>query len=180
MNVKGTPTNLEIDTGARCNILSLRTVRAVNAENEITASDIFISGVHGHPVKALGQVMLPCSYKGQTHVVFQVLSTSKKTDILGRYDSSTYGLLQRVHTLQCNPKSAPLLEEYNDVFNDKIGCIPGEYDIEIDEDVSPVVCSTRPVPAPLRAEVKERLEYLEKNRIITKVTQQNGSTQQYM
>ncbi len=102
MNVKGTPTNLEIDTGARCNILSLKTVRAVNAENEITASDIYISAVHGHPVQALGQVMLPCTYNGQTHnVVFQVLSTSKKADILGRYDCSTYGLLQRVHTLQC-------------------------------------------------------------------------------
>jgi hypothetical protein len=32
-----------------------------------------------------------------------------------------------------------VIEEYADVFEDVVGCLPGEYDIKLDASVTPVV-----------------------------------------
>ncbi len=62
-----------------------------------------------------------------------------------------------------------ILEEYSDVFTG-LGCLPGEYHIELDPNVNPVQHSPRRVPVPLKAKMKTKLDELEQNGIIKKVT----------
>ena len=60
-----------------------------------------------------------------------------------------------------------MLREYDDVFTG-IGTIPGEYRIDVDETVEPVVHPPRTVPAAIRGRVKEELDRLESLGIIEK------------
>ena len=56
---------------------------------------MFISGVHGQSVKALGSVLLPYAYykDAMTHVEFQLLDSVKAVNFLGREDSIRFGLI---------------------------------------------------------------------------------------
>ena len=57
------------------------------------------------------------------------------------------------------------------MFNETVGCVPGEVDIKLDPKVTPVVNAARPVPAAIREQVKTELDHLEKCKIIKKVTE---------
>ena len=75
---------VEIDSGARCNVLSKKTADSLMNISTLKPSNILINGVSGTAVKALGQMTLPCSYKGITRdITFQVMKTSKSVNILG-------------------------------------------------------------------------------------------------
>ena len=43
------------------------------------------------------------------------------------------------------------------MFGEAIGCIPGEYNIKVDDDVRPVVHPPRSVPSALRDKVKDEI-----------------------
>ena len=55
--------NCEIDTGARCNIISLNTLKSLESRYPTKRSKTVINGVHGKHMKSLGIITLPCSYK---------------------------------------------------------------------------------------------------------------------
>jgi hypothetical protein len=172
MRVQGKDLKLEIDSGAKnCNILSLKTLKEMGIEHNIESSNVCISGVHSEAQKAFGKVTLKCNYKGiSENVEFQVLN-DRRVDILGRQDSVKFGLIARVHAAVGQTGCEGLVKKYDDVFSDKIGCIPGEYHIKLDPSVSPVVHPPRPVPAPIRKQVQEELQHMEKSGIIVKVTE---------
>ena len=141
VNVDNNALALEIDTGARCNVISLNSVNKLGFTSSIQSSNIRINGVHGNVEKAYGVVTLPCVYKGQRyHLDFQVLKGKKDINLLGRIDCVKLGLIARVNCVSVNNESSKaIVNEYKDVLGKSIGCIPGEYDIKIDENVHPVV-----------------------------------------
>ena len=63
-----------------------------------------------------------------------------------------------------------LLQKFPDVFSEEVGMMEGEHNIRIDKNVDPVQHAPRRVPVALRAKVKEALQSLEKQEIITSVT----------
>ena len=77
-----------------------------------------------------------------------------------------FGLIDRVHRTEA--ESNTFLTTYSDVFGEAIACIPGEYDIKVDEDVRPVVHPPRSVPSALRDKVKEELNRMEEIGILKK------------
>ncbi len=162
---------LEIDTGARCNILSRHTLIDLGVHYVLQPSSTVVRGVHGESRKSQGIVTLPCLYKGVTkYLEFEVLDGAKKLDLLGRFDSMQFNLIARVNSVSTNDSCKTILCEYRDVVSESIGCMPGEYAIKIDSNVQPVVHAPRPVPAPLRGKVKEELDNLEQKGIIKKVS----------
>ena len=62
-----------------------------------------------------------------------------------------------------------LVKDYKDVFRG-IGDL-GEYHIEIDKSVTPKKNNARKIPAPLKEEVRTKLNQLESDGIIAKVKQ---------
>ena len=61
-------------------------------------------------------------------------------------------------------------KQYSDVF-EGIGCLPGDYMMDVDETIKPVQDVPRRVPVPLKAKLKEKIDDLVKTGIITKVTE---------
>ena len=170
MYVKNSPLKMEIDTGASCNVLSLFTLNSLGVKYHLQRNKVFIKGVHGQSVKSVGCVSLPCTYKGVTNdIQFQVLDGKRCINLLGRYDCVRFGLIARVHRTEA--ESNKFLTSYSDVFGEAIGCIPGEYDIKVDEDVRPVVHPPRSVPSALRDKVKDELNRMEEIGILKKVTE---------
>jgi hypothetical protein len=66
--------------------------------------------------------------------------------------------------------SEQILREYNDVFTG-LGCLPGEYHLEIDKSVKPIQHQPCRVAAPMKQAVKQKISDLEKMSRITKVTE---------
>ena len=65
---------------------------------------------------------------------------------------------------------AQVLSDFPDVFQG-IGCLEGEYHIEIDKTHTPVVHPPRQVPVALQKPQKDKLDLLVSQGIISKVTQ---------
>lgn len=93
LNVAGKNLSFEIDSGARCNILSKQTADLFKPVSRIKISDIIINGVSGVPIKSYGKITLPCVYKNtQKDIEFQVIE--RNLNILGRDDSTSLGLIE--------------------------------------------------------------------------------------
>ena len=156
----------EIDTATQCNIMSLQTVRGLGLESSISVSKAMINGVHDHAERAYGEVYVPCMYKAVvTRLKFYVMNTGRDLNLLGRSDSTRLGLILRVHTVATND----IVSRYNDVLGTSIGCLPGEYSMEIDPSLTPVIHPPCSVPAANREQVKNELDSMERKQIITKV-----------
>ena len=64
-----------------------------------------------------------------------------------------------------------IIEDYSDVLGDEIGCWPGEYNIKIDQTVTPAIHAPRPVPAAIREQLKRELDHLQLCGIIVQETE---------
>ena len=169
LSVNGKGLQVELDTGAKCNILSFKSLEELDVNFQLLPSQVLIRGVHGQSVKAKGIVRLPCAYKQVRHIVeFQVLDGN--VNLLGRADCVKFGLVARVNKAVTSDTEF-MLTKFADVFADRIGCLPGEYEIKIDESATPVIHPPRSVPSALRDKVKDELNRLENAEIIAKVTE---------
>eukprot|EP00794_Sanderia_malayensis_P013307 gene13307-14679_t len=63
-----------------------------------------------------------------------------------------------------------LLAEYGGLFH-RLGCLPGEYHLEVDQSVILVKHAPRQVVIPIRKELKKHIEDLEKMKVVKKVTE---------
>lgn len=61
------------------------------------------------------------------------------------------------------------MANYGDVFSG-LGCIPGEYYIEIDKSVKPVQHQPRRVAVSLKSELRKKIAELEQRQVMAKVT----------
>ena len=64
-----------------------------------------------------------------------------------------------------------LIDEYKDVFNDDVGCFPGEVHLETDPTVQPVISPPRKVPFALKRRLKIELGNLTAKGVIAPVTE---------
>ena len=60
VQIRGQTIPLEIDTGPRCNVMSLNTVKMLGLQSDIQKSNVRINGVHGNVLQAFGVVTIPC------------------------------------------------------------------------------------------------------------------------
>ena len=171
-NVEGKPLQLEIDTGARCNLLGLDTLKTLGTKHvsAVKPSSMYIKSVHGNSEPAYGKITLPCEYNGVVKDLEFQIQAHGQANLLSRYDSVGFNLIKRVYQVAATTCDG-LLGRYKDVFMDKVGCVPGEVSIALDPGVQPKVCPPRPIPVALRQQVKEELDRLETANIITKVTE---------
>ena len=76
------------------------------------------------------------------------------------------------NSINTSPITAPsdIFKEYKDVFQG-LGCLPGEYHLEMDPDAQPVKHTPRRIAIPLKAELKAHIKTLEKMEVLKKVTE---------
>ena len=88
-NVPGSPFDLEleIDSGARCSIISKEIAQRFTSIAPVHESKTVINGVCGNPTKVYGEITLPCKYGTLLrNVTFKVMDTPKHISLLGRPD----------------------------------------------------------------------------------------------
>ena len=82
---------------------------------------------------------------------------------------------REVRQVNVTPNNKPMekekiLHEYRDVF-EGLGCLPGEYNITVDQSYTPVVHPPRRLPIAIRELVQEKLNEMEADDIIAKVVE---------
>ncbi|KAL9963770.1 hypothetical protein ACROYT_G027310 [Oculina patagonica] len=181
----------QIDTGSTANILPLQDyIRATNdhSKAKIVPKDITLVMHDLSRRKALGFARMKVEHNGSKHELNFVIVDQKVTPLLGLQSSKGMGLLKimvssadtRINNVIETPKQDPVVSE--DVTNDSvlspfvdvfqgIGCLPGEYNIQLSKDVHPVVHPPRRVPVPKKEAMKTELDKMVAKEIITPVTE---------
>ena len=174
----------KLDTGAQANVLTEQDYRAIKGLTLKPASET-LRGYTGDLLHVMGKCVANVRFgnKKLKSVFYVVKGTSQS--LLGLDLCEKLGLI----TLNCDVEKSRLAfnsiavvrkedkgsseyewvyKEYKDVFQG-LGCIPGEYHIETDPSVPPVVYPCRKVPFQLHDKFKEELERMEAMGVITKV-----------
>ena len=162
--------------------------------NALSPSNVVLTAYGGSRIKHHGVVTIPCSYRGENSTASFYVTDTPGPAILGLPTSTDLKLLkfncniQTQHldtsgasgakTINNSPEqpkeTSPikdkqdLIAQYPECFNG-IGKFQGEYHITLDPSVPPVVHPPRRVPISLRDDIKNELDDMVKNGIITKI-----------
>ena len=161
---EGVKVNFQLDTGAKCNIISHRVFNTLSrvSDKKMTKSRARLTSYSGHHIKTQGTTNLTCVCKKVEHNVQFFVTEMDSPAILGVEACQRLGLIERL----CSA-GVDITEEYADSFKG-LGRLPGEYKIKIDPSVPPVVHAPRKVPVALHDRVKEELQRMENDGVIKK------------
>ncbi len=181
----------QIDTGSSPNILPLQDyIRATKdfSKTNILPKEIILV-MHDHSKrKALGSARLKVEHKGNKHELNFVIVDQEVTPLLGLKSSQGMGLAKimvpgddtPVNNVVAAPKiesavsenvtNDPVLSPFADMFHG-IGCLPGEYNIQLNKEVQPVVHTPRRVSVPKKEAMKTELDRMVADKIIIPVTE---------
>ena len=150
--------NVQLDTGAKCNIISHRVFKTLSrvSDKKMTKSRARLTSYSGHHIKTLGTTNVTCVCKNVEYNVQFFMTEMDSTAILGVEACQRLGLIERLCSI-----SVDITEEYADSFK-------GEYKIKLDPSVQPVVHAPRKVPVALHDRVKEELQRMENDGVIKK------------
>ena len=164
LGINGKQVAFDIDTGAQCNVMNMSTYKALT-DRDLGCPRVSLTAFGGSKLSTSGQTELMC-YNRRTKykLTFDVIDKDVP-NIIGKYSSVKLGLVKRVHH---TARRSDILSGYSDLFRG-IGLIKGEYNIEVDTNVSPKIHPPRSVPVAIRDRVKTELDRMEQNGIIAKV-----------
>ena len=167
----------QIDTGATCSTLALKDYNQISMA-PLQPSHTKLRLYDNSVLQPVGMVTLRCEVNGISKKVrFQVVDNMVPSLLSGRASAALKLIsfneecVRHVRESQPEPLTKDhILDTYKDVFAG-LGKLPGEYTIEVDENVKPVQNNPRRVPLPLKDELKAKLDELVEQQVITWVTQ---------
>ena len=170
---------LKIDPDGKWNVISLETLKALNIpfENDGSQKANLVS-FSNNVMKTLGICELNCNISNDiVPLRFHVVNARAK-NILGLPDAFNLKLLRlhpEVHEINNKerPQHIPLdvWESYNDVLNDKPGCLPVTYKMKLSSDAEPIIKPPPRIPHGIIDKVKQSLDSIQADCINTKVTE---------
>ena len=161
--------NLKVDTGAKCNVMSLHTYRLFRHTEELhmPIKQVNLVAFGGSMIKPIGTVTLPCKLNEQLYnLQFQVVKENVHS-ILGLQDSLHMKLVtfsSEVFHLDCvkdHTLSQKMFQEYADLFKDEVGDLPVTYSMKVDPEITPVVSPPRRIPAAMQKKVEQELQRMQ-------------------
>ena len=162
----------QLDTDDTCNFMSFDKLCEIKQSGkpgmQPTTSKLRL--YDGSLVQALGECDLQCKYKGNQHLLnFKIISGSQQPLLSGK-TCTGMGLItvHVVNNINMSQATMPqdILTKYKDVL-EGLGCLPGEYHLEVDPTCRPVKHAPRRVVIPLKAELKAHIQV----QVLKKVTQ---------
>ena len=180
----------QLDCSATCNLLPLKKLSSILEDPTdlyLKKTSATLKMCHGSTMYPLGKCTLRCT-KGEVSndVDFFVVYKNVRP-LLGAQTCQELNFIkvmvsdgtcpETVRSVNDHLQTSPsvlseewILKEYSDVF-EGLGCMGGLYQMEVDETVRPVLHPPRKVPVALRDRLKEELDKLVKEGIITPVTE---------
>ena len=171
----------QLDTGATCSAMSYTDLLNIlqSGEVELDSPGGKIRLYDGRVVEPLGSYTFTVSLNSgsECKISFDILENATWPIVDGntciKQSWISLGSDQFLHSLN-SEKYEPLsfdklMRDFEDVFTG-LGCLPGEYHIEIDQNIRPVQHTSRRVPVPLKAKLKEKIDEMEKEGIIIQET----------
>ncbi|KAL5020892.1 hypothetical protein ScPMuIL_000047 [Solemya velum] len=184
MQVEENPSKLvkcQMDTGSTCNLMGFKDYCKIvqDGKPSLNTSTAKLRLYDGSALTTVGEHEIKCRIGSNTeHLTFQIVQvdqkpllsadTCKKLKLL-TVNEEVYTVGHSTQEHQQPLTSEQVLNEYQDVFNG-LGCLPGEYHMELNESVKPVQHLPRRVPAALKTQLQEKIKELEKLKVIVKVT----------
>jgi hypothetical protein len=163
LRINNSPIQVKLDTGAQVNVMSWKLFNSlVNQPNiRVSNATLLAYGNSIVPQKGIAELTVvhrSNSYQLQFHIV-----VPDATPILGLPACQQLNLVRRVDEIS----TLDPMSEYPDVFQG-LGRIPGEYHIELDPTITPVIHPTRRIPLSLQPKLKAQLKAMEEAGIICK------------
>ena len=169
ISINNTDIRFQLDTGAKCNVISRSTFEKTQLEIPMCKPDAPLRSYSGHIINTVGVINLPCVYKeNQYNIRFNVVEMETQP-VIGAQTCTELGLIKRINSITGESKilSDNIEKEYADLFKG-LGCLPGTHCIRVNEEVSPVVHAPRKIPIALKDRVKEELDRMEEIGVIVK------------
>ncbi|KAK0143702.1 hypothetical protein N1851_008363 [Merluccius polli] len=176
-----------IDTGAKCNTLTLDCYQLLLHTGELKRSNKMLRSYSNHKVKPIAAVDLPLKYKDREADAELEIVDIVQENVLSGTTAEALGLIVRLDSLQdgangdkvsTNTEATPNLSTHTPVgledfpeLTRTTGTLPGKYSIKIDPDAKGVVHPVRRQPVALKPKIVEKLNEMVKDGHIVKVDQ---------
>ena len=167
LNINNQSVEFRIDTGARCNTLTLHELRRRAPDVKLRHSKTILQSYTNHQLKPVGEVTLETACNGlQLLVDYEVVDLSQENIISGDTAEKLL-LVKRINVAE----TEDIPEEFYDVpeLTLATGVLPGTYSIKINHGAKGVVHAPRRQPEALRPRIVEKLHELEESGYITPV-----------
>ncbi|CAL8130302.1 unnamed protein product [Orchesella dallaii] len=170
-----------IDTGASCNVLPVRDYIRVTGDKKkknITPRKVTVVTYGGKQWTSLGDCWLNVKLNNRNFKMKCLVVDIDASPLLSLQSCEFMDIVKiisydREKSTEENVNVVTqdsIMKQYEDVFNG-LGKLEGQYHITLNEEVKPVVHAPRSVPVSLREPVKAKLEELEKQGVISRVTE---------
>ncbi|XP_061729443.1 uncharacterized protein LOC133534338 [Cydia pomonella] len=170
LKINNVPVCFKLDTGAEVNILPKRYLRKLGiSSKDLSKTNTRLTEYSGAGLNVIGKIFLRVRYKNNLYVLEFKIVDLNSAPILGRYACKELNLVRRVMSVeQSNDNDPDFIKKFSDVFHG-IGCLPGEYKIQLKSDAVPVIHAPRKLPFAIKDAVKNKLLEMEAQGIIAKV-----------
>ncbi|XP_062713612.1 uncharacterized protein K02A2.6-like [Aedes albopictus] len=168
---KTTPFEIQVDTGARVNVVCQRDLERLMPGHSLSHTKIKLRCYSGKIITPMGQIDLLIKLKNGTKQLTFIVVKKDRPPLLSSQSAMDLGIIQ-VHdmyslsTLQ--QECDKILSKYKDVFEGD-GKFDGKFKIEIDNSITAVQQKPRRIPLAYLPELKAKIEELEKKEIVEPV-----------
>lgn len=168
----------KLDTGSAVNIISCQIFNSLRLTGPLEPPDSKLTSYSGNMIPVLGKVQLHCRYKAKDILTtFYVVDTAAPP-LLGFRSCIDLGLIQLTYSVDMSTPADTttgltkqvIMTKHADLFQG-VGKIPGKCKLHVKEGAVPVVNAPRRVPEALKSRLQQELNRMEKDRIITRVTE---------
>ncbi|XP_028415850.1 uncharacterized protein K02A2.6-like [Dendronephthya gigantea] len=174
--INGHEMKLKVDTGARCNVMSLKLFKVLRDGERINKSkSVELVAFGGHTFSTLGTVCLNCRINSKVYSLeFQIVDRPVAS-LLGLSDLLKMKLIkfnEYVHEVKSSGDYAQqVLNKHKDLFDNNLGELPAVYSMKVDNSVTPVIKPPRKIPVAMESSVKRELDNMVKKGVIVPVSE---------
>ncbi|KAL9978780.1 hypothetical protein ACROYT_G016336 [Oculina patagonica] len=176
MEINGKQVEIKIDTGAKCNVITLDLFKRICRNEKIDhTKTVQLVAYGGDTLATLGTVKFEVHTRSISRSLEFHVIDKPVTPLLGLTDSLRLNLIQlhsEVHEVQAaDAFRAAILEDYKDLFEGDLGNLPVVYKMRLDPNATPVVRPSRRIPLAMEESVKKELDRMVKIRAIVPVSE---------
>ena len=162
MNINGRPTEMKVDTGAKCNVMSLDTFKGLNNGKQLVQQRkaASLAAYGGTRIETSGIATLQCCLNEQNHLLPFFIVDRAVQPLLGFracMEMEVVKICPDVHQVSVEGYmdfSSQKFVQYKDLFSNELGGLPVMYSMTLDPNIQPMVRPAHRIPVAMQERVK--------------------------